>query len=109
QGTAKVSTQQPCGRLAVDLLDPRGPDSCFRWGFVNQMFQQAEYMETYAMVPLANKMLAENPGLKKEFEQKKARDRTFSNDKRAQLKWFYQRSPYYDNRYLKYPVLMEYE
>ncbi|MCP5050253.1 MAG: carboxypeptidase, partial [bacterium] len=57
QGTVKVSTHQPLGRLAVALLDPRGPDSFFRWGFFNQMFQQAEYMETYAMVPLAKKML----------------------------------------------------
>ncbi len=103
----KVSTDQPLGRLATALLDPRGPDSFFQWGFFNQMFQRTEYAEPYALVPLAEKMLAQDPKLAKEFEQK-LQDKTFAENRAARLAFFYERSPYYDRNYLKYPVLLEY-
>ncbi|MCP4272475.1 MAG: M14 family metallopeptidase, partial [Gammaproteobacteria bacterium] len=45
KGSIRVSTDQPLGRLVVALLDPRGPDSFFSWGFFNQMFQRTEYIE----------------------------------------------------------------
>lgn len=124
KGTIKVSTNQPLGRLAVALLDPRGPDSFFSWGFFNQMFQRTEYIESYAMAPLAQKMLNENPALKAEFltqfpEESQAK-KSISNAKPGNLKdlfdassdakmqWLYQRSKYHDNEYMKYPVLFEY-
>ena len=103
----KVSTDQPLGKLATALLDPRGPDSFFQWGFFNQMFQRTEYAEPYALVPLAEKMLAQDPKLKKEFERK-MQDKKFAGDPSARLAFFYQRSSYYDQEYLKYPVLLQY-
>jgi len=127
-GTVKVLTKQKLRTLAVVLLDPRAPDSYFKWGFFNQMFQQTEYIESYAMVPLAHKMLKADPELKKAFFDKfgeaKSKQATeveskkvgsleelftgSSNDQSAEkMKWLYQRSVYYDNQHLKYPVLME--
>ncbi|MCW8127113.1 M14 family metallopeptidase [Microbulbifer halophilus] len=106
-GYVKVSTDQPLGKLAVALLDPRGPDSLFQWGFFNQVFQRTEYYEPYALVPLAEKMMEEDPGLKKAFEER-LQDKAFAEDPRARMDFFYQRSPYFDQAYLKYPVLMEY-
>ncbi|SHE75317.1 Zinc carboxypeptidase [Microbulbifer donghaiensis] len=103
----EISTDQPLGRLAVALLDPRGPDSFFQWGFFNQIFQRTEYYEPYALVPLAERMLEQNPALKKEFEQR-LQDKAFAEDPRARMNFFYERSPYYDQAYLKYPVLMKY-
>ncbi|AOS98243.1 Zinc carboxypeptidase [Microbulbifer aggregans] len=103
----KVSTNQPLGKLAVALLDPRGPDSFFQWGFFNGIFQRTEYYEPYALVPLAEKMLEADAALKEEFE-KKLQDKEFANDPRARLEFFYQRGPYYDGAYLKYPVLIKY-
>ena len=127
-GTVKVLTKQKLRTLAVVLLDPRAPDSYFKWGFFNQMFQQTEYIESYAMVPLAHKMLKADPELKKAFfdkfgeakseqatevESKKvgSLEELFSgssnNQSAEKMKWLYQRSVYYDNQHLKYPVLME--
>ncbi|MFC6632012.1 M14 family metallopeptidase [Microbulbifer taiwanensis] len=106
-GYAKISTDQPLGSLAVALLDPRGPDSFFQWGFFNRIFQRTEYYEPYALVPLAQQMLQRDPALKKEFEQR-LQDKAFAEDPKARLDFFYQRSPYYDQVYLMYPVLMEY-
>ena len=34
-------------------------------------------------------------------------DAKLKKDGQARLMWFYQRSPFYDQSYLKYPVLLE--
>nr|WP_282110110.1 M14 family metallopeptidase [Shewanella algicola] len=103
-GTIRVATDQPLGDLAILLLEPQAEDSLFYWGFFNTIFTRTEYIEDYAVEPLAAKMLAENPALQSEFEQALT-DPIFANDSKARLRWFYQRSPYYDNQYLVYPVL----
>ena len=108
EGSIKISTDQALRNLIVALLDARAPDSFFSWGFFNQMFQRTEYIESYAMVPLAKKMVADNPQLKQAFLEKKKADKKFAEDPRAQMRWFYERSKYYDQSYLKYPVLLEY-
>ncbi len=103
-GTVKISTEQPLGDLAILLLEPASRDSLLQWGFFNPIFTRTEYIEEYAIEPLAAKMLAENPKLAKEFEQA-LKDKDFAADPKARLRWFYQRSPYYDDAYQKYPVL----
>jgi hypothetical protein len=106
-GFVEISTDQPLGSLAVALLDPRGQDSFFQWGFFNHIFQRTEYYEPYALLPLAEQMLKQDPALKKEFE-KRLQNKAFAEDPKARMDFFYQRSPYFDQAYLKYPVLMEY-
>lgn len=54
--------------------------------------------------PLADRMLAEDPALRTEFEKRIATDKVFAQDGNARLAWFYERTPYYDQRYLLYPV-----
>ncbi|GAA0791223.1 peptidase M14 [Shewanella aestuarii] len=103
-GTIKVSTAQPLGDLAVLLLEPQAEDSLFYWGFFNTIFTLTEYIEDYAVEPLAVKMLAENSSLKAEFELALL-DKNFAQDSKARLRWFYERSPYYDAQYQVYPVL----
>jgi hypothetical protein len=49
-------------------------------------------------------MLATDPRLRKEFEARLRSDRKFAADPEARLKWFYARTPYYDMRYLLYPI-----
>ncbi|MCW3172329.1 M14 family metallopeptidase [Shewanella subflava] len=105
-GTVKVSTAQPLGDLAILLLEPQAEDSLFYWGFFNTIFTRTEYIEDYAVEPLAVKMLAENPSLKAEFELA-LQDKHFAKDSKARLRWFYERSPYYDAQYQVYPVLRE--
>lgn len=104
----RIDTAQPLGVLAVSLLDPRAPDSFFKWGFFNSIFQQTEYIESYAMIPLAHKLFAENPSLKLQFEAKKNTDSVFEKDQKAQMSWLYQQSGYSDEQYLIYPILMSY-
>ncbi|MCH1919925.1 M14 family metallopeptidase [Shewanella sp. A3A] len=102
-GTVVVPTDQPLGDLAVLLLEPQSPDSLLQWGFFNTIFTRTEYMEDYAIEPMAQQMLAQDPQLKADFD-KALQDAKFAADPEARLRWFYQRSPYYDQQYLRYPV-----
>uniref|UniRef100_A0A486XIF2 Peptidase M14 domain-containing protein n=1 Tax=Rheinheimera sp. BAL341 TaxID=1708203 RepID=A0A486XIF2_9GAMM len=106
-GWVKVNTDQPLGRLAVALLEPTAPDSFFSWGFFPGMFERTEYFEPYAIEPLIAKMLAEQPGLQQKFEQALAEDEQLRNNPRQRYNWFYRQMPFYDQHYLKYPVLIE--
>ena len=49
-------------------------------------------------------MLAADPGLRAEFEAKLAADPKFAASPGARLAWFYKRTPFYDDRYLLYPI-----
>lgn len=102
-GTIKISTDQPLGDLAILLLEPQSLDSLLQWGFFNPIFTRTEYIEDYAVEPLAAKMLKDDPKLQAEFD-KALTNAEFAADSEARLRWFYERSPYYDNQYLKYPV-----
>jgi hypothetical protein len=106
-GTVRVSTDQPLGDLAVVLLEPASPDSFFWWGFFHEVLSRTEYAEGYLMEALAERMLAEDPALAAEFAARLKGDPAFRGDPRARLDWFYQRTPYYDDRYLLYPVAWE--
>ncbi|MBQ4832317.1 M14 family metallopeptidase [Pseudoalteromonas sp. MMG010] len=108
-GWYSVETQQAAGELAVHLLHPEAPDSFFSWGEFNTLFQRTEYMENYALLPYAKKMLESDPNLAAQFKKKIDEDSTFANDADARLQWLYQHSPFYDSHYLKYPILMSFE
>jgi murein tripeptide amidase MpaA len=104
--SVEVTTDQDMGRLVVALLDPRAPDSFFAWGFFNHIFQRTEYIESYALIPLAKKLFDAKPQLKQSFESRKKKDGKFASDQQAQMQWIYSQSEFYDKEYLLYPVLM---
>lgn len=106
-GTMRISTDQPLGDLAIALLEPEHLDSLSAWGFVPEILQRTEYIEGYVIAPLAEHMMRDDPKLKAEFEAKLAADPAFANDPEARLQWFYERSPFYDQEHLRYPVRIE--
>lgn len=106
-GSVRVSTDQPLGSLVVALLEPSGPDSFFSWGFFATMFERTEYFEMYALLPWIDEQLQHNPQLATDFALAQAQDPSLQTDGKKRVDWFYQRSPFYDASYLKYPVLME--
>jgi len=103
-GSVRVSTDQPLGTLVVLLLEPSSPDSLFQWGFFNSILSPTEYVEGYIMEPIAERMLAEDAKLAAEFLKKVDTDQAFRADPRARLQWFYERTPFYDERARLYPV-----
>ena len=103
-GSVRVPSDQPLGLLAAAMLEPESPDSLLAWNFFPEILQRTEYIEGYVIAPLADRMLAENPALRAEFNAKLAADPKFAADPDARLGWFYERTPYYDERFLLYPV-----
>lgn len=104
-GSWRVPTDQPLGDLAMLLLEPGSPDSLFQWGYFHEVLQRTEYFEPYAMEPLARKMLEADPDLREAFQEKLETDRDFAEDPNARLMWFYEKTPYYDERYRVYPIV----
>jgi len=103
-GSVRVPTDQPLGTLAVIMLEPASPDSLFQWGFFHSILSPTEYVESYIMEPMAEKMLAEDPKLAEEFRKKLENDAEFRANSRARLQWLYQKTPFYDERARLYPV-----
>lgn len=108
-GSVRIPSDQPLGLLAAAMLEPESLDSFLAWNFFPGMLQRTEYIESYAIAPLAEKMLASDPKLKAEFEVKLAAEPAFAKNPTARLQWFYERTSYYDVRYLLYPVGREIE
>ncbi len=106
-GSVRVPTDQPLGDLAITLLEPQSEDSFYAWGFFNEILQRTEYIEGYVIAPMADQMLANDPALRAAFEAKLAAEPDFAASQDARLEWFYERSPYVDDRHLLYPVGIE--
>ena len=103
-GSVRVPTDQPLGDLAVLLLEPQSSESFFAWGMVPEVLSRVEYIEGYAIAPMAETMLVADPALKAAFEARLASDPKFAADPEARLAWFYRRTPFYDDRHLLYPI-----
>ena len=102
-GSARISTDQPLGLLAVLLLEPYSADSFLQWGYFHEILQHTEYVEDYVIDPLVRQMTAADPALQVQFLAA-LKDSVFAADPEARKKWFFERSPYYDQEYLLYPV-----
>ncbi|MDP3370975.1 MAG: M14 family metallopeptidase [Brevundimonas sp.] len=103
-GSVRIPTDQPLGDIVVLLLEPQSAESFFAWGMFPEVLSRVEYIEGYAIAPLAEAMMAADPALKAEFEAKLAADPAFAADGDARLRWFYERTPFYVDRYRLYPV-----
>lgn len=103
-GSVIARTDQPSVRVLVHMLEPSSPDSYLQWGFFNAIFEMKEYFETYQMEEYARKMIADNPGIKDEFEKWKSENPEAAQNQWAQLEWFFLRSPWADSRRNVYPV-----
>ena len=104
KGSLVVRTDQRSANVAINLLEPRAPDSFVSWGFFNAIFEQKEYAETYIMERIGRRMFEENPDLRKEFEEKVRTDTAFAKDPSARINWVYQRSLWADHSMNIYPV-----
>ncbi len=103
-GSVLVPLAQPAAHVAIHLLEPEGPDSFVAWGFFNPIFEQKEYGEDYVLEKLAREMLQKDENLRREFEKRLMSDPQFAASPRERLRFFYERSPYWDQQMNLYPV-----
>jgi hypothetical protein len=103
-GSAVIDMNQRRAQVIAHILEPAGPDSYLQWGFFDPIFEQKEYADSYVMERFAREMLRTDEALRKAFEEKKAADPEFAKDPDRIVSWFYQRTPYWDDRKDVYPV-----
>jgi len=103
-GSKIVHLNQRAAQVAIHMLEPQAPDALVRWGFLNSIFEQKEYAESYVMEKKAREMLRKDPGLREEFDNKVKSDEGFANNSWAILNWFYQKTPYWDDQLGIYPI-----
>ena len=104
-GSVVVQLNQRLSKVALQWLEPEGPDSAMAWGFFDSIFEQKEYGESYVLEKLAREMMDKDPKLKEEFERKIQNDPQFAANPYARLEFFYDHSPWYAaNRVGEYPV-----
>lgn len=99
-----VETHQPARKYVLETLEPQAPDSFFNWNFFDSVLQRKEGFSPYVFEDIALQFLTENPEIKEEFEQKKAKEPDFAKSWYDQLDWIYQRTPHYEKAHLRYPV-----
>lgn len=103
KGSVIVPTNQRTAKVIAFLLEPTAQGSLVEWGYFNSVFEQKEYGETYVMEKVAREMLANDPQIKKEYEQT-VKDNPDYKDQWSILNWFYNRSKWADINYMVYPV-----
>jgi hypothetical protein len=103
-GSVLVDVMQPAGRIIPHILEPKGNGSYLSWGFFDAVFEQKEYGESYVLEKMAREMMAADPALRQEFEEKKKSDTLFAENFYQVLNWFYSKSVYADPVRLTYPI-----
>jgi murein tripeptide amidase MpaA len=103
-GTAVVLLNQRTNRVITRLLEPGSVDSYVRWGFLNAIFEQAEYAEDYVIEKMAPRMLEQDSMLREEFERRLTTDTLFAKSPKARLDFFYSHTPYWDSTIGSYPI-----
>jgi hypothetical protein len=103
-GSVVVPTSQRAANVVMHLLEPKAPDSLLRWGLLDHIFESKEYAEPRVIERMAREMMEADPDLRAEFERRVAEDAAFAADARARLYWFYQRTPWFDERLNLYPI-----
>jgi len=104
-GDVLVRTGQAADRFIMEALEPEGEDSYFAWGFFDSALDQKEWFSDYVFEDIATELLKKDPALKAALEARRSADPDFAADPWAQLYFVYQRSPYFEPSFRKYPVL----
>jgi len=104
KGDLLVPTDQPGMRYLLETLEPEAKDSFFNWNFFDAILENKEYFSPYAFEELAEKILQDDPALKKELEERRVKDPEFNSNGYAQLDFIYKHSKYLESAYMEYPV-----
>jgi murein tripeptide amidase MpaA len=115
-GAYWVPMRQRRSRLILALLEPQAPDSLAAWGFLNSVFfsegagggrggRGGLDLGEYLSEPIARKMMADQPELRKQFEAQLAADPKFAADPRARLAWWFEKSKYEPEENGRYPIV----
>jgi hypothetical protein len=96
----------PHDRFAVEVLEPLGIDSFFRWSFFDSVLAKKESFSDYVFEDEAERLLAADPDLRQRFEAWKASHPERLDDPQAVLGFIFLGSPRHaEPEWRRYPVL----
>ncbi len=104
KGDYFIPMNQAANRFIIQVLEPHAEDSYFAWNFFDPILGQKEGYSDYAFEDTAFEYLSKNPALKKQLDERKAKDSVFAQSAGAQLNFIYQHSPWMEPAYMQYPV-----
>ena len=109
KGDLYIPINQKGARYLMETLEPEATDSFFNWNFFDTVLQQKEGYSGYVFEDVAEQILKENTLIKDAFEAKKAANKDFAKNPRAQLNFIYKRSLHYEKAHLLLPIYKAYE
>ena len=96
----------PHDRFIVEVLEPLGVDSFFRWAFFDSILDKKEGFSDYVFEDEAERLLAAEPGLRDRFEAWKLEHPELLDDPQAVLGFiFLAAQRYAEPAWRRYPVL----
>jgi LmbE family N-acetylglucosaminyl deacetylase len=104
KGDLWIPMGTPGDRFVMNVLEPEAEDSYFSWGFFDAVLQQKEWFSPYVFEDIAAELLAKDAALKKALEDKRASDPAFAADAWSQLRFVFERSPWFEQAYRRYPI-----
>jgi hypothetical protein len=106
-GDVIVPLDQDNARYAVEMLEPLGHDSFFRWGFFNSVLEKKEAYSDYVFEDDAEKLLREEPELAAKFEDWKQANPQLLEDQGAVLDFIFAHcARWREPEWRRYPVFM---
>ncbi|GMU67431.1 MAG: hypothetical protein AMXMBFR36_37050 [Acidobacteriota bacterium] len=101
-GTLVIPSDQPLFELAVALLDPGSSESLWAWGLLGTVEEGKEWIGPPELEDQAARLL-EDDAIRAEWE-KALTDPAFAADPAARYRWWYRRTPYWDETVGLVPV-----
>lgn len=106
EGDWLVPLGGPHDRFVVEVLEPLGIDSLFRWAFFDSVLDKKESFSDYVFEDEAERLLDAEPGLRDRFEAWKAQHPQSLGDRDAVLGFiFHAARRYAESEWRRYPVL----
>ena len=88
-GDYVVPLDQDQARYAIEMLEPQGHDSFFRWGFFNSVLEKKEAYSDYVFEDHAADLLRDEPALAAKFAAWKAANPALLSDQDAVLDFIF--------------------
>jgi hypothetical protein len=93
-------------RFIIEVLEPHGLDSFFRWAFFDSILDKKEGFSDYVFEDEATRLLDEEPGLRERFEVWRAANPSLVGDAQAVLGFVFRTARRYaEPECRRYPVL----
>jgi len=106
-GDYVIALDQDNARYAVEMLEPQGHDSFFRWGFFNSVLEKKEAYSDYVFEDHALELLQDEPELNASFTAWKLANPALVANQSAVLDFIFANCRRYrEPEWRRYPVFM---